>query len=478
MGLSADRNSSGLTSVASFAGRLWYAGASSEVLDGDERSPNIGTFVFFTQIIDSKNKYDKCYQEADPTSEITSDLIDSDGGFVSVSGANRIFKLVALQNSLVVFADNGIWQILGGEAGFSATGFQVGKVTDVAADSKKSIISAENVIFYWAKGGIYVLSPSDITPALRPENLTDQTIQTIYTSIPASGRKNATGLYDPLSKEVRWLFSDADDYDGINFRFKYNKELIYNTILSAFHINTLSNNVTDPDIPFGGPDKNEGICAYLETDSSVYEPFQVDVISNGLDVVVDCVDVTTSQLRAARRIDTSVKYLTLLEGTEKQEFNFSFYNDSTFKDWGRDDAKVLLVTGYESFGDAQRDKQVSHLIIHAKVTEKSFTYDDEGAAFFDNPSSIQVTFKWNWSETDNDTQDNGPIEMYTLSRQFIPDGIDASFDYPYLVTSTKEMPKGSGKVMSMKIESKELHDMHLLGWSTTVSGEARPTTNG
>ena len=356
MGLSTDRNSSGLTSIANFSGRLWYAGASSEVIEGDERSPNIGTFVFFTQIIDSKNKYDRCYQEADPTSETVSDLLESDGGFVSISGANRIFKLVELSNTLVVFADNGVWQILGGETGFSATGFQVGKVTAIAADSKKSIVVAENTIFYWAKGGIYVLTPNEVTPALRPQNLTDQTIQTIYTSIPASGRKNATGLYDPLTKEVRWLFSDADDYDGINFRYKYNKELIYNTILSAFHINTLSNNVTDP---AGSTVKNEGICAYLETDASVYELFQVPVVSDGLDVVVDCVPVTTGQLRAARRVDTSLKYLTLLEGANKQEFTFSFFNDTTFKDWGRDDAKALLITGYESFGDAAGTRRLT-----------------------------------------------------------------------------------------------------------------------
>lgn len=112
------------------------------------------------------------------------------------------------------------------------------------------------------------------------------------------------------------------------------------------------------------------------------------------------------------------------------------------------------------------------------ITEKEFFYDDTGAAFFDNPSSIQVTFKWDWSQDNNDTQDNGPLEMYALSRQFIADGIDQSFDYPYLVTSKKEQPRGSGKVFSMKIESKEEHDMHILGWSITASAEARPSENG
>ncbi len=185
MTLVTDRNDSGLTCIAAFSGRLFYSGASSRVIEGDDKSPNLGTFVFFTQVIDSKDNYDKCYQDADPTSENISDLLPTDGGFVVISQADRIFKLVSVRNALIVFADNGVWAISGGQGGFSATDFSVTKITEVACDAPQTIVSADDVIYFWARGGIYVLATNEITQLPSAQNLTENTIQGFYTNIPA-----------------------------------------------------------------------------------------------------------------------------------------------------------------------------------------------------------------------------------------------------------------------------------------------------
>jgi hypothetical protein len=466
MALPTDRSPSGLTAIANFSGRIWYSGAGSEVLNGDERSPNIGTFVFFTQIIDGKDKYDKCYQEADPTSEYISDLIDSDGGYVVIAGAHRVFKLVPLQNGLVVFASNGVWQIMGGENGFSATSFQVIKISDVSADSKRSIVAAENTIFFWARGGIYILSPSEISPALRPQNITEQSIQTAYTSIPSQGRKNAVGGYDPISREVRWLYNDSSSYDGTTFVWMNNKELVYNTALGAFHVNTLSQNVT-------ATGTNESIADYYVADNAVSTDVTDDVVVSGDPVEVSAVQVVIDISSTSLRGETATKYLTLQEGTTDLEFTFAVYNDGTFKDWGRDDAKGTLITGYESFGDSQRKKRLDHLTMHCKRTETGYVLDNNSEIQYNNPSSLLVTFKWEWTETGNGTQDSDQEQAYRLPRQYIPDEVTDTFNYPYQVVSTKLRPRGSGTVMSMLLETEEEKDAHILGWGYNGSGNGR-----
>lgn len=465
MSFPTDRNDSGITSVAQFAGRLWYAGATSKVIDGDDRSPNIGTFVFFTQVIDSKDKFDKCYQEADPTSETISDLVDTDGGYVALSGARRIFKLVPLQNSLVVFADNGVWQILGGDTGFSATGYQVTKVTEVTADSRASIVVAESVIFFWAKGGIYILAPNDITPALRAQNITEGSIQSFYTAISKPGRKNARGAYDPVSREVKWLYNDSDTYNGVDHRFVYNKELVFNTVLSAFTVNTLSTNVN--------LNTNEGVSAYFIADDEVQVAATYNVVVGGDQVVVGSDDVIVNSQVSQRRASSATKYLVQYDTATARNIGFALQNNTEFSDWGNEDAKATLVTGYESFGDTQRRKRLDTLTLHCLRTETGYELDGNGEIQYLNPSSVQVTFYWDWDERLDDYP-NDPVQGYRLPRQYIPTGVGDSFDYPKQVISTKLAPKGTGRAMSMKLESEEGKDMYILGWGYAGSGNGRP----
>lgn len=474
MSFPTDRNDSGITAVTQFAGRIFYAGASSKVIDGDDRSPNIGTFIFYTQVIDSKSKYDKCYQEADPTSETISDLVDTDGGYIVVSGARRVFKLVPLQNSVVVFADNGVWQILGGDNGFSATGYYVSKITDVAADSKQSIVVADNIVLFWARGGIYVLSPNEVTPALRETNLTEQRIQTLYTSISKPGRQNARGSYDPLSREVRWLYNDSDTYDGVEYRHIYNKELIYNTVLDAFHVFPLSTGVNTG--------INEGVSAYFVGDSEVKTTQNLNVVVNGQQVVTDeGEDVVVEELVNARRTSSATKYLTVYNGENNfKNISFSVFNNSDFLDWGTTDAKSTLVTGYDSFGDTQRIKDIESLVVHCLRTENGYELDNNGEIQLKNQSSLLLTYYWGWMEDYEEFAEDTVItdilkkQAYNLPRQYIPEDVNDPFNYSHKVVSTKMAVKGSGEVLSLKFESEEGKDFHLLGYGLTGKGNAKP----
>ena len=129
--LRADRTPGGPTVVTQYAGRVWYGGFSSAVQDGDKTSPRLSSYILFSQVVKEASQICLCYQAADPTSNEDSDLVDTDGGFIKIDGAYGIKALVAADTSLFVFAENGVWRIVGNSEGnFSATGYSISKVND------------------------------------------------------------------------------------------------------------------------------------------------------------------------------------------------------------------------------------------------------------------------------------------------------------------------------------------------------------
>lgn len=195
------------STVASFAGRVWYSGVRSSVVDGDRLSPNLSGYIFFSQTVINDEKISKCYQEADPTSDQISDIVDTDGGTVHIVDAINIVGLVPTKNVLLVFAENGVWQISGGEANFSATEYEVAKVSAIGCNSRRSIVAVDTEVFYWAKGGIFRISFNSVDGGLKSENLSLTSIQTFYNEIPEISRQDAVGVFEEKENTVRWLFN-------------------------------------------------------------------------------------------------------------------------------------------------------------------------------------------------------------------------------------------------------------------------------
>ena len=108
---------------------MFYSGVNSSITGGDSRSPNFSGYVFFTSVITGDDKLGTCYQEADPTDSEINDLVTTDGGTIQIPEATQIVKIVSSQASLLVFADNGVWEVYGDTGGFIATSFQASKVS-------------------------------------------------------------------------------------------------------------------------------------------------------------------------------------------------------------------------------------------------------------------------------------------------------------------------------------------------------------
>lgn len=203
-----DRETSYVSTVASFSGRVWYSGIRGKLEDGDARSPNMGNAILFSQVFRNKEDLVKCYQEADPTSYRFNELVDTDGGIIHITEAVEIIRLKAVKSSLFVFARNGVWEIRGGEDGFTATVFQVNKISSIGVYSPNSIVEANGMIYFWAVSGIYRIAPNpQFANQWVTENVTLTTIQSLYNNIPDVAKRGAKGFYDPKSNKARWLFT-------------------------------------------------------------------------------------------------------------------------------------------------------------------------------------------------------------------------------------------------------------------------------
>lgn len=220
--LPVDRETGRITAIAAYSGRIFYGGILSSVVGGDNRSPNLSGTVLFSQLFENKINLVKCYQEADPTSPDINDIVDTDGGLIQIPECSYIFALKAIRESLFVFAANGVWEIRGGDNGFTATSYMVNKISNVGVYAPKSIVEVEGTIYFWAATGIHAIGRNE-NGVFQTTNLTLPTIQTLYNAIPDASKKNARGYHDLSQNRARWLyyspetkeFGEAIDIDSV-----------------------------------------------------------------------------------------------------------------------------------------------------------------------------------------------------------------------------------------------------------------------
>jgi len=209
--LKADQELGRFTTIASYAGRIFYSGILSKVYDGDNRSPKLSGAVFFSQTFSRLIDLVKCYTEADPTNPDFNEVIDTDGGYIIIPECSVINALKPIKQSLFVFAENGVWEIRGDDGGFRATSFQVNKISNIGVYSAKSIVEVNGVIYFWGNSGIYAIAPNQFG-TFDTNNITLQTIQRLYNSIPDSAKKNARAYHDNHTNTIRWLFYSGEEH--------------------------------------------------------------------------------------------------------------------------------------------------------------------------------------------------------------------------------------------------------------------------
>ena len=464
--LPTDQETGACTTVVSYAGRIFYSGIISSPTGEDDNSPPYSGTIFFSQLGDNKDNLGKCYSVNDPTSEDFNIPLPTDGGTITIPEASKILKLVSTDNSLIVIAENGVWEITGPDGVFRADDFSIAPITNVGAVNAGSVVNAEGTIYYWSKAGIYALAGQEATGRLVAQNISENTIQTLYTAIPSVGRTNAIGRYDSDARKLKWLYNDEDGYDGISEKSKYNRELVFDTVLGAFYTNTIGSIATD----------SSYVAGYIPTGAFNITADVQNVVHNGVQVQVNGEDVVvTSDVRS--RGQSSTKYIAIKPNpTGNVTFTFSLYRDANFIDWASDDgtgvdAAAHLITGYELFQDSMRRKYIPYLTMHFKRTESGFeTIGDD--LYVLTPSSCLVGARWDFADSGASGKFGTQFQAYKLARNFTPDAPAATFDYGQSVVTTKNKLRGSGRAFSMRVDTEAAKDLYLYGWAVSAEGGA------
>jgi len=464
-GLPLDKETGAFSTVASYAGRIFYSGVNSAISGGDSRSPNYSGYVFFTSIITGDDKLGVCYQEADPTDSNINDLVTTDGGTIQIPEATQIVKIVSSQASLLVFADNGVWEVYGDTGGFIATSFQTSKVSTNGVKNPKSIVNVNGNFVYWSKAGIYLLTPDPSSGRFTAKSISLTTIQSLFLDIPTVGKNYCKGFFDEKENRVRWLYNDSDNYDTSNYINRYNKELILDLTLEAFYVNSFSSLASNS--PY--------IADYIEIPGYSVGNQDTNVLVATDEVIITAGDAVliTASVIASR--SSQFSFLTI-RGTS---FTVSKFSNKKFTDWetagSGTGANYLsyLITGYELFGDVMRNKQIPYIFFYFNRTEDGFT-DIGSSLAIDNPSSCLVQAQWNWADSVNSGKWGNQFQAYRLLRNYIPSGSGDPFDYGDSVIVTKNKLRGSGKTISLKIQSEAGKDMQILGWGVSAVATSKP----
>lgn len=462
-GLSLDKENGTFTTVASYGSRVFYSGVSSSVTTPDSYSPNYNGFIFFSQVVTSNDKLGKCYQEADPTSEETSDIIDTDGGTIHIPEITKIVKLYSSKGSLLIFAENGIWELYSEGRGFSATSFSLSKVSANGVLSKDSVVESNGTFLCFSKAGIFSVGGDDVTGRYQAINISLNSIQTLYNNLSDITKKNAKAFFDDRENRVRWLYNDSEDYSEANYVNYYNKELILDITLGAFYPHSFS------ELTSGSP----YISDYIQF--SGYSSAQVDTavfVDNDPVIITSTDRVVIQEADLVARI-SQFGFLTFT-GTS---FTISKYSNNSFVDWQIADSgegvsySSYLITGYELFGTSIRNKQAPYIHFFFERTETGFE-DVDGNIELSNPSGCVVQAQWDWANSSNSGKWGTPFQAYRFKRNYIPTGFSDTFDYGFTVITTKNKLRGSGKALSIRVESEDGKDMKLLGWTIKVEGDA------
>jgi len=449
----------GSRTVASHFGRVFYAGWYAEVVDPESYRTNTSNVIFYTKQIQNPDDFEKCYQEADPTSAEISDVIDTDGGFLSIPEMGAITKLVPLNNQLIILAENGIWSVAVADGAFSPTNYSVTKITEVGADSPKSVVVVEGSVMFWNSSGIYGISLNDISQKAVARDITVGTIKTLYSAINGVAKQSATGYYDSINKTVGWLYSGDSTPDPTNLD-KYNKELIYDLTLKAFYTNTHSSQSTYGSYVVGA------VKGQVVTQSTT----PLGVVVDGVAVTADSTAVSYPEF-VRQGANTRIKYLTYSGASGGLvSFTLSDYNDSGFLDWGTEDYSSYLVTGHSTFGDIARTKGVPYLFTHFIRTETGFSGSDLDVQ---GESSCLVQARWEWTNSSSSNRWGTAFQAYRYKQLYVPSGVSDTFSTGYDLISTKNKLRGRGKSISLYMASERGKDMYIAGWAMYVVGSTR-----
>lgn len=409
---------------AFFAGRVFYSGLSGEGYVGK---------VYFSQVIERNEQFGACYQQMDPTAESNSDLLPTDGGVIAIADCGTILRMQAVGNSLIVWANNGIWSISGSEGiGFRANDYAVTKISSTTILNASNFIDVEGLPMWWNQNGIYSLIAVDQAGSFNVQNVSDKQIKTFLNDIPADSKKYVRGYYNNFTKTINWLYRTSAP-TTVEQRYQYNAVLVHDLKINAFYPWTLPSS----DITFHG---------VLVVDGSVYQlGSEVVVAGDGLPILT----ILDEEVTVTRETSTTsvgvFKYIVYQNG----RMTFAETRNINHIDWAG--VHNLSYTSYADFGWKVHGEGMRKF----QATYVTFFIDT------DLPSSMDVYTKWDWA-TSNITGRYSSVQRLTVS------------NVNYKLQKFRRKIRGHGVALQFRIQSVGNEPMSYIGLSMYETGNQSP----
>lgn len=449
-GLPMEVESNRFRTVAAYAGRVWYAG-----LGGGKNAGRI----LYSKTVETPSAaiLGDCYQQNDPTSEDFSDLLDTDGGAISIPDATQIKKIFAAEQFLYIFAENGVW-IIGGvgsqnantaryvSRNFSSSSYFVSKVSSVGIDSVESFASVEGVPFWWSKFGIHTLSFDQSTGMPIEQNITLSTIQTFWNNISVEAKKSCSSCYDSRNKKIYWLYKSPTD----TVKNKFSNVLVLDITLKAFY-------------PWAIGSSSDYVMGLYSMEGFGLNLARVPVVdSDETEVVVNDEAVVSGDTSQTGTSDTVVIAWIFNNATDK--VTVGTFTSKDYKDFTNVDYNSYAVAGYDFLGDPERRKTAPYITVFCRSTEEGFTGSDELGYTPINASSLYVSALWDFKDSSFSRQQAYRVKPFALVDETDLDNTQQNKS----VVATRLKLRGKGRSVRLKFESESGKDFNILGYAMVV----------
>ena len=427
-----ETESNRFSAVVGYAGRAWFSGIYSN---------ENGSKLFFTKVITSLEDFDKFYTVNDPTSEDLSDPLDNDGGVIEIQQAGKIRALFEFGSSLLVFAENGVWEVKGVDQVFKATEFSVMRVRDTdGLLHPATLVDVEGTPIWWGKTGIFSVQADQVNGTPSGVDISKETVQTFWENIGAAYRARAKGVYDALNKRVMWFYGNS----AVNY--KYNGILILDTVLQAFYPWLITDEAANTNYIVGAI-YSDGSGVLTAQDDVEVNTDQVQV--NGDDVYINVTQEVTSE---------NTLILILRDG-DTGKVGFGGFTADEYLDWGTRDYSAFAEAAYIFDGDVTTRKRNVKVSCVFNRTETGFTGTTPNFEAI-NPSACTMSAYWDGKSTASTSK-----QVYKLRKQVMADEGDLTvFDYPYDTVITRNLIRGRGHWLKLRFENTPGKMFQLYGY--------------
>ena len=420
-----------VTDVAYMAGKFFYL---------------VNDTVLFSQTVTDEGKgYDKCYQDADPTSEEISDLLPTDGGYVKFQTMGDGMALKTFNRGVLVFGRDVVYGLISPSDGrFTATEYDTVELSRAGLIGPQSVVSVANSVYYWSPLGIFRIGVNQQTGStMVAENITQLTIQRYYNNIPQYAKEAARAVFDFCNNRIYWFYptdgSDLAKLDGV---------LMYDLNYSAF-------------CPFKISDGGKVVAVFETVNSYEISP-TLYLRAGGQRISAGDQYVTAKEEVTDYNRFTAVGHCIL---KDTNQISFGDFNSREFIDWDGSSFDSYMVSRPITYiGLSRYGKEVGDTYYNKQVPilQTLFKRTEEGALTTPNKyiaaSGAYIRMRWGWSLTDTSNRWDLIQNAYRPQKDFMQD------EY----VESRIHIRGRGKSYQIEIRNDDNKNFRLAGINTLV----------